>query len=278
MSETAQFIASHALILLGIGILFLGIGVWTVVAVTRAATRHKDLLWKWGDILVPGRLWRPSAYLMGHLALGLLLIVATVGFAVVAENVLAGRQLAAFDVAFAEALQAETSPPWRDGFWYVTWLGSGPVITAIAGAVVWVLVKRGHTLLAIMWSISQGGSALLNYAMKVGFARLRPEGADPMLYSSGWSFPSGHAMGTLVLCGVGAYVLARLFPSWIRHRVLIVLLLVWPLVIGFSRLYLGVHYISDVVAGFLAGTAWVAVCVSGTEVALRRREGVRITA
>jgi membrane-associated phospholipid phosphatase len=126
-----------------------------------------------------------------------------------------------------------------------------------------------------MWSISQGGSALLNYAMKVAFARPRPEAADPVLYSSGWSFPSGHAMATLVLCGVGAYLLARLFPSNGWRGLVIVLLIAWPLVIGFSRLYLGVHYVSDVVAGFLAGTAWVAVCVSGTEVALRRREGTR---
>ena len=275
-SKIAEFIASHVLLLLGIGILLLTLGVWTVVALAAAAARHKDRLWRWVDVLVPGRLWRPSTYLMVHLALGFALTLATVAFAIVAEDVIAGRRLAAFDLAFAQALRAETSPWWRDAFWYLTWLGSGPAIAAVACVVVWLLVKRGHRLLAITWSISQGGAALLNYAMKVAFARARPEGADPLLYGSSLSFPSGHAMATFVLCGVGAYLLARLLPSYARRAVLIVLLLAWPLVIGFSRLYLGVHYVSDVLAGFLAGTAWVAVCVSGTEVALRRRAGTQI--
>lgn len=274
---TAQFIASNVLLLLAVGILLLSLGVWTVVALARAAARHKDLLWSWVDIFVPGRLWRPRTYLVGHLALGLALTVASVAFFIVAEDVVAGRQLAAFDLAFAQALRADVSPGWRTAFRFLTWLGSGPAIVGMAGAVLWILLKKGYSLFAIMWAISQGGSALLNYTMKVAFARARPEGADPLLYSSGWSFPSGHAMATLVLCEVGAYLLVRLLPASARPAPLIVLLLVWPLVIGFSRLYLGVHYVSDVVAGFLAGTAWVAVCVSGTEVALRRRSSNRST-
>ena len=270
MHSAAQFVASQVLLLLAAGILLLAVGVLLVVALARAASRHTKLLWSSIDMLAPGPLGRPSSYLLGHLALGFVLVTATVAFAAIAEDVLAGAELAAFDRALAAALRAETSPLWHAAFWYLTWLGSGTAIAAIAGAVLWILLRQGHKLLAVMWAISQGGSALLNHAMKVAFARARPEGADPVLFGSGLSFPSGHAMGTLVLCGVGAYLLARLAPSRLRGPS-IVLLLAWPLVIGFSRLYLGVHYASDVVAGFLAGAAWVAVCVSGTEVALRRR-------
>jgi undecaprenyl-diphosphatase len=197
-------------------------------------------------------------------------VVAIVGFLAIADNVLADRELAAFDVAFADALRAQTSPGWRDAFRVVTWLGTGWAITPAAGVVLWVLLARGHRLLAVMWVISQGGSALLNYAMKSGFGRARPVGADPSLFRSDLSFPSGHAMGSLVLCGVAAYLLVRLVPSWRSRVVPMALLLAFPVVMGFSRLYLGVHYVSDVIGGYLAGTAWIAVCVSGAEVSLRR--------
>jgi len=118
---------------------------------------------------------------------------------------------------------------------------------------------------------SQAGSALLNVALKEVFARARPDGADPALHGGGWSFPSGHAMNTFVFCGMVAYLLVRLSPWRAGLAFRVALLFAWALAMGFSRLYLGVHYASDVVAGFLAGAAWVAVCVSGAEVALRRR-------
>jgi undecaprenyl-diphosphatase len=266
----AQFIASHVLVLLAAGIVLLALGAWAVAGLARAAARHRDRLWSLVDVFVPGHLRRPHAYLLAHLALGLALTFAVAVFAIVAEAVVSGGQLAAFDIALADALRTETSPAWQSAFWYLTWLGSSPVIAAASVAVLWLLLKRGHKLLAIMWSVSQGGSALLNYAMKAAFARARPEGADQALYSSTLSFPSGHAMAAIVFWGVGAYLLLRLLPPTARAAPFIVLMLAFPLVIGFSRLYLGVHYASDVLAGFLAGAAWVAVCVSGAEVASRR--------
>jgi membrane-associated phospholipid phosphatase len=267
----AQLVASHVLILLLAGIALLAVGVWIVAALAAVAARHKALLRRFVDLFVPDRLEGPLAYVIAYLAIGLALIVPTAAFLVIAENVVAGRELAAFDVAFAQALRAETSPAWHTTFWYLTWLGSAQALTPVAVAVTWMLARRGHSVLAIMWGVSQGGAALLNYALKASFGRARPEGADPALYMSGLSFPSGHAMGTLVLCGVGAYLVLRLVPLDRGRAPLIVLLLAWPLVIGFSRLYLGVHYVSDVIAGFLAGTAWITICVSAAEVALRRR-------
>lgn len=271
MSALAELIASHVLILLAIGIVVLAAAVSAVTALVRLAARHGEVLWSLVDVVVPGHLWRPRTYLLGHLALGFLLALAVLAFAGLAEQVVPGEDLAAFDLALAEALNANTSPAWRTVFWYLTGLGNGSVIAVVSLVVLWLLLKRGHTLLALMWAISQAGAALLNQALKAWFARVRPDGADPALHGGGWSFPSGHAMGTLVLCGVGIYLLVRLVPSWSNRSVPIALLLAWPVVIGFSRMYLGVHYASDVIAGFLAGAAWVAVCVSGSEVALRRR-------
>lgn len=268
----SQVVAAHALLLLAAAVLALAAGVWIVTAAARFAAQRADELWALADRFVPGPLRRARTYLAVHLALGLLVTVAIVAFLAIAENVLAGRWLADFDLAFSRALVAETSPAWRTFFWYVTWLGSAPIVATVAGVVVWVLARKGHALLAIVWAAGQGGAALLNYALKLAFERPRPDGADPQLFSSGWSFPSGHAMGSVVLCGIGVYLLLRLVPAWWDRRLVLTALLAWPLLVGFSRLYLGVHYVSDVVAGLLAGIAWVAICVSGAEVVLRRRK------
>jgi undecaprenyl-diphosphatase len=117
-----------------------------------------------------------------------------------------------------------------------------------------------------MWMISQAGGAVLNETLKAVFARPRPDGAERVLFGDSWSFPSGHAMGTFVLCGVAAYIVLRTIRSWTARALLVGLALAWSLAMGFSRIYLGVHYVSDVAAGFLVGAAWVAVCVSGMEV------------
>jgi undecaprenyl-diphosphatase len=78
-------------------------------------------------------------------------------------------------------------------------------------------------------------------------------------------------MGTFVLCGVGVYLLVRSTRSWTLAAVSAVLALIWCLAMSFSRLYLGVHYASDVMAGMVAGAAWVAVCISALEMVHRRR-------
>jgi undecaprenyl-diphosphatase len=106
--------------------------------------------------------------------------------------------------------------------------------------------------------------------LKNAFERTRPEFADAFLLTPSWSFPSGHAMNTFVFCGLGVYVLLRFTRSWTMMGAVVAVAFAWCLVMGFTRLYLGVHFLSDVVAGLIAATAWVAVCVSGIAVALRR--------
>jgi membrane-associated phospholipid phosphatase len=127
-------------------------------------------------------------------------------------------------------------------------------------------------LLALGWVAAQAGGGLLNRVLKETFQRTRPEFADPMLLASTWSFPSGHAMGTFILCGMVCYLLLRGIRPWTMAAAVVTASASWCGVTAFSRLYLGVHYVSDVIAGLLAGVAWLAVCVSALEV-LRRRTG-----
>jgi membrane-associated phospholipid phosphatase len=242
-----------------------------VLAAAHAAVQHKERLWALMDVFVPGRLIRPRTYLLVHLSLGLLVTLTVGGFAVVAENAVGGGQIATFDLAFAEALGSRVSPPWRFVFVIITFLGSGWIVAPVAGVVAVYLFSHGRKLLGTMWIVSQAGGLIISDALKLLFARARPEGADSALFVNPWSFPSGHAMSAFVLSGVTAYLLLFVIRSWLRRSVLIAGALAWSLLVGFSRLYLGVHYASDVAAGFLIGVAWVAICVSATEVALRGR-------
>jgi len=107
--------------------------------------------------------------------------------------------------------------------------------------------------------------------LKLVIRRPRPAYAGVFRHHYTSSFPSGHAMGSLIGYGMLAYVLTLL---WIHSRggqiavVLGAALLV--VAIGLSRLYLGLHYFSDVVGGYAAGVLWLSACISGVEVARRR--------
>jgi membrane-associated phospholipid phosphatase len=167
------------------------------------------------------------------------------------------------------------TPGWRRFFAIVSWLGEFPVIALATVAVAVPLRRRYGTVVAAAWIAAQAGGGLLNLALKGAFERAQPEFADPLLASSSWSFPSGHAMGTFVLWGLGCYLLLRELRSWTATAVLVAVTLAWCVVMSFSRLYLGSHFASDVVAGMIAGAAWVAVCASAFEV-LRRRRGTSL--
>jgi undecaprenyl-diphosphatase len=107
---------------------------------------------------------------------------------------------------------------------------------------------------------------------RVAAAVLAKNLRDPVLAASSWSFPCGHAMGTFIFCGVGCCLLRRDTRSRPAAAAVVTASASWCVVMAFSRLYLGVHYASDVIAGLLARVVWVVVRVSALEV-LRRRTG-----
>jgi undecaprenyl-diphosphatase len=115
-----------------------------------------------------------------------------------------------------------------------------------------------------------GGEAL-DQLLKELFARPRPSFVDPLLLETGYSFPSGHAMMSLVTSGMLAYFAVLALQSW-RARVAVIFgAALLALLIGFSRIYLGVHYFSDVVAGFAAGAIWLSILITGMEIIRRRK-------
>lgn len=211
-----------------------------------------------------------AEYLVIHLGLGLMLTLAALVFVALAKAVSGGASIVQIDLALARAIHVSSSSIGVTALRAFTHLGSGWALTVLAIVVAAVLLKRRQRVLAIGWLIALAGGGLLNWALKALFARPRPLFDDPLAVARGWSFPSGHSMGTIVTFGMLSY-LAFLFLRTLRARLAFVAFaLSWTVAMGFSRMYLGVHYLSDVLAGFAAGSVWLAVCISGVEVARRR--------
>jgi undecaprenyl-diphosphatase len=113
---------------------------------------------------------------------------------------------------------------------------------------------------------------LLNVSMKFAFERSRPRSFDaPLLALSIYSFPSGHAAGATLFYGVLAAVVIANIRAW-RWRVLIALAaLLIVMLVGLSRIYLGDHYLSDVLAAFTESVAWLTLCLMAVHTLRERR-------
>jgi undecaprenyl-diphosphatase len=150
----------------------------------------------------------------------------------------------------------------------ISMFGTLPALGSLSLAVIaWLLKVKSHRRL-YAFVASMAGGAILNQLLKLYFHRARPE--SPLVMSHGYSFPSGHSMGSMLFFGSLAYVI--FFTIERRHVLRIVAVLACALAvlaIGASRIYLGVHYFTDVVAGYAAGLCWMAVCFSGVEAWVR---------
>ncbi|WP_437797640.1 phosphatase PAP2 family protein [Sorangium sp. So ce693] len=211
-----------------------------------------------------------AEYLVIHLGLGLALSMAALVFVWLAEGVREGEPIVGVDLALARALHASSSSAGVAALRAFTLLGTFWALALLAVVVAAALLRRGRRVLAVGWLSALAGGGLLNTALKALFARPRPTFADPLAVAAGWSFPSGHSMGTFVAFGMLSYLGLLLLRTLRARLALVALALGWTVAMGFSRMYLGVHYLSDVLAGFAAGTVWLAVCISGIEVARRR--------
>ena len=212
-------------------------------------------------------------YLGLHLTVGFIISLAALWlFAAVTEDVVTHDPLTNFDLALTTWIRAHTTPLGDRIFTAVSLIGSPISMAAVGmiGAVIIVMRRKWLELAA--WVAGFMGAGVLAYILKIVIQRPRPVGATAFLHGESFSFPSGHALGSLVGYGMLAYVIGS---SWItttrgRFRLVIATALL-VVAIGISRLYLGVHYFSDVVGGYAVGVLWLSVCISGLQVAERRR-------
>ncbi len=157
----------------------------------------------------------------------------------------------------------------------VTWLGSGGVLWTLTGAAAVVLAIRRRWRLVIYLLVTGAGELTLDPVLKALVGRLRPVVAHPIAYGTGDSFPSGHALGSLVCYGALFLVfLPAVRGIW--RRVFIVVIATLIAAIGISRLLLGVHYLSDVLGAWALGIFWLGLTAFAFELS-RQATGAPVT-
>lgn len=192
------------------------------------------------------------------LALFVLFVAAIVAFADIAEDYVTRDPLVRWDVSFAAWLHAQATPWLISLAKIVTWGGNFVFLGSLTVIVAVFLFRRRMVTDAVMLCVLAIGIEVLNSLLKLAFQRPRPELA--YIHLETYSFPSGHAAGSAAVYGALAFLLARRVGRWGRIGCVLAYVAI-VCTIGFSRLYLEVHYLSDVLAGFSVGIAWVAACL-----------------
>ena len=188
---------------------------------------------------------------MPILAVGGPAVVILLGIAVT-TGVTDGADAAVIGFVRADALEAPLSP-----LRWITELGSTWAVTLVALIAIVLGVLIGSWLLGLAGAVTVGLASIGNGSLKEFVARTRPDLLEPVLVERGFSFPSGHALLSMVAYGVlGVLVMRSRLPRGVRRGVVVVLGLV-VLLVGLSRVWLGVHYPTDVVAGWTTGAVIV---------------------
>jgi membrane-associated phospholipid phosphatase len=186
-----------------------------------------------------------------------------------AENVLDNDSIVRVDGWLVHWLAAHRTPFGIGFFDAVSFVGNWEVATlVVVAAVIFLWNRRRRTALAI--ALACAGSELVVYFGKAGFGRPRPPAVFSVVTELDGSFPSGHANISVALYALGFYLLFRATRSPRLKRLWLALAFLFPLLIGFSRLYLGAHYLSDVLAGWSIGLWW-SILVVGVPGFVRRR-------
>lgn len=156
-------------------------------------------------------------------------------------------------------------------FTSLTLLGTPVGLGILIAAVVAVLLLRGRWRWAAYLAITAGVGGLLNLLLKSFFERARPELAEALRGAHGYSFPSGHAMGSTIVFGALGYLAMRILTRWRHRAAALALACTLVLAIAVSRVYLGVHWISDIAAGITAGLIWLTTATVAYETFRRIR-------
>lgn len=142
----------------------------------------------------------------------------------------------------------------------ITRLGDPITVATVAAVTMIVLWWRSYRQEAKIFFLNCLGGVILSDGLKLAFSKSRPQLWDSSISETTYSYPSGHALGSMILYGFIAYLLANHYPQF--SKVVYVLASILIAAIGFSRLYLGVHWPTDVIAGYGVGFLWISFCIT----------------
>ena len=141
----------------------------------------------------------------------------------------------------------------------ITRLGDPETVVILVTIAFSLLIWQRQFWSAQMLFLACLGGLILNQGLKLVFAKLRPQLWTPLVVEHSYSFPSGHALGSLVVYGFLAVLLAHKFPR--QHWLIYAIAAVIISAIGISRLFLGVHWPTDIIAGYAVGAVWLIACI-----------------
>ena len=190
------------------------------------------------------------------LLVGLAFAVGALIFARLAAWVLEG-ETQYFDDAVRAMIHQSASPALTAVMRIVTMLGSTLFLVPLSVGVVVIFLRAGRRRAAALFAITMAGAVLLMVALKLSFHRLRPLPFFDIAPPGSYSFPSGHALASFCFYGALAAIIADRTSSRAGRVMIWTLGILLIVLIGFSRIYLGVHYPSDVAAGYAAALVWV---------------------
>lgn len=292
MESAADFIARHAVAVLAcVTLVALGatalvwyfiqaharslwaatVGGWNALRATAVAERIRRRTGLGGSL---ARTAAAAQYLGAYAIVSFVVALAALAaFFELADEIGIDEDLARFDSALSHSLSVHLPGRVLQTVAVITHLGDATFLIPLCAVVVVVLLIGRRMLLAGAWLTATSSGALLNLVLKSLFERTRPVHDETLVSVSGWSFPSGHASGSMLVYGLLGYLIIRHTPRvWHLPAALAGVTLI--VFVGFSRVLLQVHYLSDVLAGYACGAAWCALCIAGLEAA-RWRAGLQ---
>jgi membrane-associated phospholipid phosphatase len=192
-------------------------------------------------------------------------------FALIAYNVVRAGPLLHLDASVASWLHAHGTPILTQVMLLVTHAHDPVAIDAYSLIVAIVLARRREWSWIVGLAVAAPGGLFLNGLIKHLFERARPSFDDPLLTLTTFSFPSGHTAGAMLFYGTLSAYLLRGHSSRVRNASLALWCLM-VIIVGFSRMYLGVHYLSDVLGGAAWSLAWLTLCLIGVRTLQQRAQ------
>lgn len=250
----ASLLAGSLIILAAAGLLILPAALWWFARLLKKVPFYNKVA---AIFFTVQHQW-PVLYIVGTLLISAMMLTA---FVELAWETMFHQTTDVFDMVMIWLTRYFASPRVDQVMIFITDLGYGKPYFLIVSAIFLLILYLKRWREAAGLAICLAGGAVLNLLLKNLFERARPE-LFRLVEATGYSFPSGHAMVSLCFYGMAAFLLARGLKRW-QGRVLVIsaagLLIA---AIGVSRVYLGVHYPTDIAAGYAAGSMWLAFCIS----------------
>jgi membrane-associated phospholipid phosphatase len=196
-------------------------------------------------------------------------------FLAIAWDVATHDDIVVFDATLAAWLHEHGSPALTKAMMLVTTLNSTFAVAGWGVAFALVLARLREWYWMLTLALAVVGGLALNVLLKYAYERARPHFDDPWVTLQTFSFPSGHTAGATVFYGVIAAFLVSRTARWGLRAACVAGAIFMVALVGFSRIYLGAHYLSDVLAAACSSTVWLVLCLNAVHALVKRRLGGR---